>query len=443
MATEGRATRTRRHSAKALSSDAAKKSAGATQVRKRASTRRRSTKATRQEEEEEEDALEGPSTPPKVTSPVRPFAPTPAPPNTSGRFKVKTAAAKAVEDAAVLLNTVQDSIQKSPIVSRISESTQKIQVKLSPTILAAFILAIVVSGILSLAVVPMIHEQSDSEVGDGILQIQRKLYRLENSLEEVKGKISSYASTAEIQKLKDQQKILMEKQADLGALLKKELAKLKVEHISDERIKTEVARALANRADPADYASYSASGRVIGHSNLYPRKGDPWLVPNREGDWYLFSVPYLPGLPEVVSSALKKVFPVHPKASIWLLSVPPTGIEVPGHCLPLNGSSGHVDIRLRSEIELKSISIEHISAVSSFNINTAPKEMRLLKLESEGGLEELATFTYNIQSTPVQVFPMKATSGKVSKVRLQIESNWGSEDYTCLYRFKAYGQQLS
>ena len=92
---------------------------------------------------------------------------------------------------------------------------------------------------------------------------------------------------------------------------------------------------------------------------------------------------------------------------------------------------------------MKSISIEHISAVSSFNINTAPKEMRLLKLESEGGLEELATFTYNIQSTPVQVFPMKATSGKVSKVRLQIESNWGSEDYTCLYRFKAYGQQLS
>jgi len=60
---------------------------------------------------------------------------------------------------------------------------------------------------------------------------------------------------------------------------------------------------------------------------------------------------------------------------------------------------------------------------------------------------ELASFAYDVQSTPVQVFPIKQKKKKedrfqVSRVRLQIKSNHGNEDYTCLYRFKAFGEPL-
>ena len=434
-------TRTRRSTRTANASE--EETPKKTPRRKSTSTTRR-TKTTRKEDAGDDE----PSTPPFTAATLRrPFTPVAT---TGKKTRVRTAAASAVEDAASLLNTVHETIQKSPIVSRISESTQRIQlVKLSPSILASFVLAIIVSGIISVSVVPLFYEQSDPEVGAGLLQIQRKLHKLETNLEDIKGKLTSYASNSDIAQLKEQQKAVLDKQAALSSLMKKELDKLKVEHISNERIKTEVARAIASRADPADYASYNANGRVIGHSNLYPRAGDPWLLPSREGDWYLFSLPYVKGLPKVLTSALRRVFPVHPKASIWLLSIPSTGYEIPGHCLPLNGSSGYVDIQLRRAIQLKSVSIEHISRISAYNITTAPKQMKLysLKAEDDGSKskeQELASFVYNIQSTPVQVFPIKLKQKlEVSRVRLEVESNYGNEDYTCLYRFKAYGEPLT
>jgi SUN domain-containing protein 1/2 len=324
---------------------------------------------------------------------------------------------------------------------------------MSPGILASFVLAIIISGIISVSVAPMFYEQGETpEVGAGLVQIQRKLHKLETSLEDVRGRLSSLAPASDIWQIKEEQKGILEKQAALGNLMKKELEKLKVQHISNERIKTEVARAIASRADPADYASYNANGRVVGHSDLYPRKGDPWFLPSRDGDWYLFSLPYVQGLPGLFTKGLRRLFPVHPKASIWLLSIPPTGYEVPGHCLPLNGSAGYVDIKLRRKIQLSSVSIEHISKITAFNITTAPREMKIFALNDINGEgsgepskgEELASFAYNIESTPVQVFPVETKpKHEVSQIRLEVESNYGSEDYTCLYRFKAYGDPLS
>ena len=272
------------------------------------------------------------------------------------------------------------------------------------------VLAILVSGILSASMVPLFYSQhppsSATNAGDG-----SAVRKLEASI----------------------------------ARLDKEQNKMKVEI---DRLKVHLSRPLAPSASdepaPADYASYDANGRVTGHSDLYPRHGDPWLVPSRDGDWFLFSLPYVSDLPKWVSSGLRKAFPVHPKASTWLLSVPSTGYEFPGHCLPLKGSVGHVDIKLRTGILLRSVSIEHISKASAFNITTAPREMAVHAL-SGGGQEEspveLGAFSYDIDSPPTQVFPIEqAPNFAVSRVRLEVRSNHGNEDYTCLYRFKAHGE---
>jgi SUN domain-containing protein 1/2 len=31
----------------------------------------------------------------------------------------------------------------------------------------------------------------------------------------------------------------------------------------------------------------------------------------------------------------------------------------------------------------------------------------------------------------------------VAAIRLEIESNWGNEDYTCLYRFRVHGDPIA
>lgn len=46
-----------------------------------------------------------------------------------------------------------------------------------------------------------------------------------------------------------------------------------------------------------------------------------------------------------------------------------------GECLPLNGSTGHVDIRLRQKIVPHAVTIEHLPRSLAFDISSAPKDI--------------------------------------------------------------------
>ena len=46
-----------------------------------------------------------------------------------------------------------------------------------------------------------------------------------------------------------------------------------------------------------------------------------------------------------------------------------------GECLPLNGSSGHVDIRIAERIILHAVTVEHLPRSLAFDITSAPKDM--------------------------------------------------------------------
>ena len=115
---------------------------------------------------------------------------------------------------------------------------------------------------------------------------------------------------------------------------------------------------------------------------------------------------------------------------------------------------------------ITSIAIEHIHKDIARNISSAPKEFRLFGYtsseyldvtdevdfsesaiyinDSDEGLMLLAAGTYIIPSegqnyTPSQRFPVDTHRLPIRVVKLFIESNYGNNDFTCLYRLKIHG----
>ncbi len=59
----------------------------------------------------------------------------------------------------------------------------------------------------------------------------------------------------------------------------------------------------------------------------------------------------------------------------------------------------------------------------------------------------LAEFEYDIQASPIQTFPipldvvthLRKMNSKVENAVFRIQSNWGEEQYSCLYRVRIHG----
>jgi SUN domain-containing protein 1/2 len=90
-------------------------------------------------------------------------------------------------------------------------------------------------------------------------------------------------------------------------------------------------------------------------------------------------------------------------------------------------------------------SLEHIpkSMSPSGQIDSAPKEFEVygyVESELEANPEFLGRFTYNIESSPIQFFPVQNHTNKLFRyIELKIISNHGNVNYTCLYRFRVHG----
>ncbi|CAB1318996.1 unnamed protein product, partial [Coregonus sp. 'balchen'] len=96
---------------------------------------------------------------------------------------------------------------------------------------------------------------------------------------------------------------------------------------------------------------------------------------------------------------------------------PRTVIQVlPGKCWPFPGAQGTMTIALSHPIHVTHVSLEHLSTAVSPNgrIDSAPKDFAV----------------YN----PTAVYRY---------VELHVLSNWGHQDYTCVYRFRVHGKMAS
>ncbi|XP_075603305.1 SUN domain-containing protein 3-like [Balearica regulorum gibbericeps] len=172
-----------------------------------------------------------------------------------------------------------------------------------------------------------------------------------------------------------------------------------------------------NQVPMPDYALKSSGAAVI-HSRTSPSL---W---NTKGKVFLYSLPLVDYVrsPEVI---------LEPD-------------NHPGNCWPFPGSQGHVLIKLSLPITPRAVTMDHVSG-SAFHrdsIPSAPKDFAVYGLK-EGREEQgtfLGEFTFLAALNPRQTFQLKnELSGVVKYIRLEVLSNWGHPDYTCLYRFRVHG----
>lgn len=116
-----------------------------------------------------------------------------------------------------------------------------------------------------------------------------------------------------------------------------------------------------------------------------------------------------------------------------------------GSCWAFKGSQRYIVLKLAATIYPTGFTMEHIPAALSSNglLDDAPKNFSVWGLESEndntGHL--LGEYWYDIDGEPLQYFHVQEPSEKqFSYIELQIHSNHGNLEHTCLYRFRVHGK---
>lgn len=109
-----------------------------------------------------------------------------------------------------------------------------------------------------------------------------------------------------------------------------------------------------------------------------------------------------------------------------------TPAVAPGQCLPLDGTTGYVDIRLHHPVYLTGFSLEHIPAAIAYNVSSAPNKVSLQALSPpqthkvKGGVftavRTHGPYRYDVEAnSAVQTFSIFSdTPEPVSFVRLQV-----------------------
>jgi len=199
---------------------------------------------------------------------------------------------------------------------------------------------------------------------------------------------------------------------------------------TDQRIEEAIARYHADVIGLPDFALESSGGSVLCSSATFYSKTGPL--------YSLFGIP------------------------VWYASSSPREVikpEVhPGRCWAMDGRAGFVTVQLRGAVMVTEVSLEHIPravAPSEEDQTAAPKEFLVVGKEYDMSSPDmiLGRFAYRLSDKPIQGFKLKdpiCFSDDASKcgpnkqvfriVTLQVLSNHGNADFTCIYRFRVHGK---
>lgn len=154
-----------------------------------------------------------------------------------------------------------------------------------------------------------------------------------------------------------------------------------------------------------------------------------------------------------------------------------------GYCWPFKGSQGHLGVVLTAPVRITDFTIDHVARAVSLDSRPAPRHMEVwgliegkdnlskyeafkAKLQARRNAGEdvpedpvrpsilpknaeyarIASFMYDVHSPQhIQTFSvpeeLKESGLDFGIVVLFVNSNWGSPDYTCLYRFRVHGER--
>ncbi|KAK3011659.1 hypothetical protein RJ639_010672 [Escallonia herrerae] len=191
-----------------------------------------------------------------------------------------------------------------------------------------------------------------------------------------------------------------------------------VRAFAKEIVEREIEKHAADGLGKVDYALASGGATVLKHSEPY--------IAGKASSWF-----YGPNRIMVHSTAEKMLSP---------------SFGEPGQCFPLKGSSGFVDIKLRTAIIPEAITLEHVAKSVAYDRSSAPKDCRVsgwlrrlgdLAVDTEK-MFLLTEFTYDLEKSNAQTFNVldSTGSGAVDTIRLDFTSNHGSPSHTCIYRLR-------
>ncbi|XP_047096377.1 SUN domain-containing protein 1-like [Lolium rigidum] len=184
-----------------------------------------------------------------------------------------------------------------------------------------------------------------------------------------------------------------------------------------EIVEMEIARHAADGLGMVDYALGSGGGKVVKHSE--PFKKAKGFLPRR-------------------SEAHKMLEP---------------SFGQPGECFALEGSSGFVEIKLRTGIIPEAVTIEHVDKSVAYDLSSAPKDFQVSGWyqglgddsdKQQPTATNLGEFSYDIEKSNAQTFQLDKTTTDaqiINTVRLDFFSNHGQPDLTCIYRFRVHGSE--
>eukprot|EP00743_Colponemidia_sp_Colp-15_P002861 GILK01003096.1.p1 GENE.GILK01003096.1~~GILK01003096.1.p1 ORF type:complete len:574 (-),score=117.67 GILK01003096.1:44-1726(-) len=191
-----------------------------------------------------------------------------------------------------------------------------------------------------------------------------------------------------------------------------ETMKAHMSNVMKSIIEAELERFAADRIGMADYALFSAGGRIEMSRTTDQRSW--WQQASHS---HPFSRP-----PSVIIQAQTQ--------------------QVPGECWGFEGSQAHVTIRLSKTIVPKSFTLEHLSSLIAYNRTSAPRDFRVWGYTDDLTEQRinLGEFTYDLSQRPIQTFRAKVSPHQVALVELEILNNHGNH-FTCVYRFRVHDRE--
>ncbi|NWY08041.1 SUN1 protein, partial [Nothoprocta ornata] len=116
----------------------------------------------------------------------------------------------------------------------------------------------------------------------------------------------------------------------------------------------------------------------------------------------------------------------------------------PGQCWAFHGAVGHVVIRLPENIWPVAVTVEHIpkSVSPTGEVSSAPKDFAVfVSLCFAPARREGATALR--EGRPLLTAPTLPLQKQLPRafrfIKIQVQSNWGKREYTCLYRVQVHG----
>ncbi len=118
-----------------------------------------------------------------------------------------------------------------------------------------------------------------------------------------------------------------------------------------------------------------------------------------------------------------------------------------GQCWPFSGSTGDIGIQLypQNSVVPTAVTIEHIPRAIAYNIKSAPNQFEVWSYAAANDKDPVLLYTgqYDAQNgKSVQTFPFE-NDRVFPIVQLRILSNFGEAGYTCIYRVRVHGEQVS